>query len=306
MNAPIIELLINRRWPLLSFEFFPPKDDAGMQALKAAAGQLRAAKPDFVTVTYGAGGSTRQRTLDVCDLLRATGFDPVMPHLTCVGSSRVELIEIVDDIYERGYRNIMALRGDPPKGETVFQVARDGLAHASDLVALIRDRHPDICCGVAGYPETHPEAPSPEADIRNLAKKMRAGGAFATTQLFFDNRVYFDFVKRCREANILDQIVPGLLPAISLKQARRMSERCHAALPAKLAAHMEAAGGEGPKAEEAAILWTVSQIEELLRYGVPGIHLYVLNRSKAALSPQLMDCFLRRRRGAPQAPGAHT
>lgn len=298
MNAPIIDLLINRRWPLLSFEFFPPKDDAGMQALETAASQLRAAKPDFVTVTYGAGGSTRHRTLEVCDLLRAAGFDPVMPHLTCVGSSRAELASIVDEIYERGYRNIMALRGDPPKGETTFRAAPDGLAYASDLVRLIRDRHPDICCGVAAYPEIHPEAVSAEEDLRNLGRKMAAGGAFSTTQLFFDNRTYFDFVKRCRAAGILDPIVPGLLPAISLKQARRMSERCRASLPAKLAAQMEAAGGEGPKAEEVAILWAVNQIEELLRYGVPGIHLYVLNRSKVALAPQLMDCFLRRRRAS--------
>jgi methylenetetrahydrofolate reductase (NADPH) len=219
-----------------------------------------------------------------------------MPHLTCVGSSREELNAIVKDIHRRGYRNIMALRGDPPKGETTFRAPPNGLAHASDLVRLIHGQYSDICCGAAGYPETHPEAESAEADIRHLKEKLDAGASFVTTQLFFDNRLYFSFVERCRAAGIEQPIIPGLLPAMSLSQARRMCERCKATLPDELAKRMEEAGGEGPKAEEAGILWAVQQIEELLRYGAPGIHLYVLNRSKAALSPQMMDCFLRRRK----------
>lgn len=291
----ISDLLSRRRGPLLSFEFFPPRDEAGMATLKKAAEALKAAQPDFVTVTYGAGGSTRRRTMEVCDLLREMGFSPVMPHLTCVGSSRNELTDIINDIYRRGYRNIMALRGDPPKGETAFRAHPDGLLHASDLIRLIRHQHPDICCGAAGYPETHPEAESPEADIRHLKEKLDAGASFVTTQLFFDNRLYFSFVERCRAAGIEQPIIPGLLPAMSLDQARRMCERCKATLPAELARRMAEAGSAGPQAEEVGILWAVQQIEELLRYGAPGIHLYVLNRSKAALSPQMMDCFLRRR-----------
>lgn len=291
----ISDLLARRRAPLLSFEFFPPKDENGMTGLARTVEALSAARPDFVTVTYGAGGSTRRKTLEVCELLRNAGMFPVMPHLTCVGASRDELREIVDDIHSRGYRNIMALRGDPPKGEHTFRVHPDGLAHASDLIRLIRVLHPDICCGAAGYPETHPEAESPEADIRHLKEKVDAGVSFITTQLFFDNRLYFSFVERCRKAKIEQPIIPGLLPAISLSQAQRMCERCKATFPRELARRMEEAGGEGPKAEEAGILWTVQQIEELLRFGAPGIHLYVLNRSKAALSPQMMDCFLRRR-----------
>lgn len=296
VDVRIADLLAARRAPLLSFEFFPPRDETGMTALKQAAEALHAAQPDFVTVTYGAGGSTRRRTLEVCDMLRAAGFGPVMPHLTCVGSSREELEDIIADIHQRGYRNIMALRGDPPKGQTVFRAHPSGLAHASDLIRLIRGRYPDICCGAAGYPETHPEAESPEADIRHLREKAEAGAAFVTTQLFFDNRLYFAFVERCRAAGIEIPILPGLLPAISLGQARRMCERCKAALPNELAKRMEEAGAEGPRAEEVGVLWTVQQIEELLRYGAPGIHLYVLNRSKAALAPQMMDCFLRRRK----------
>jgi methylenetetrahydrofolate reductase (NADPH) len=152
----ISEYLKSRNRPLLSFEFFPPKDDAGMDSLKIAAAKLLSAKPDFVTVTYGAGGSTRQKTLDICEMLTAMGFASVMPHLTCVGHTRAELMEISKEIHRRGFRNIMTLRGDPPKGEAVYKPPKDGLAHASDLVTLIKSRHPDICCGVAGVQADQP------------------------------------------------------------------------------------------------------------------------------------------------------
>lgn len=303
MSIRITELLKDRRWPLLSFEFFPPKDEQGFEALKKAAEQLRAAEPDFVTVTYGAGGSSRVRTLEICEFLRGAGFNPVMPHLTCVGHSRDALAEIADDIHDRGFRNVMALRGDPPKGETVFRPAPDGLRYASEVVALLKQRHPDFCCGVGGYPETHPEAASPEADIAHLKEKMDAGADFVVSQLFFDNRHFRDFVDRCRGANIQQPIIPGLLPATSLKQAERMAVRCNASIPKALVQRMTRAGCEGVCAEEAGVLWTVQQIEELLRYGVPGIHLYVLNRPRAALAPQMLDCFLRRRRLTNPAPG---
>lgn len=262
-----------------------------MASLRMAAAQLLALRPDFVTCTYGAGGSTRQRTLGVCSMLRDMGFGPVMPHLTCVGSSQAELGEIADEIHAMGFRNIMTLRGDPPKGELSFQTAKDGLAHASDLVALLKFRHPDICCGVAGYPEVHPEAASPEADLENLKRKVDAGGDFVTTQLFYDNEVYFDFVQRCRQAGIHAPIVPGLLPAVSLKQLQRMCTMCRAVLPPELARAMEAAGGEGEAAEYVGIRWAERQMEELLERGVPGIHLYILNRSKAALSREMVRFF---------------
>ena len=290
-DAKISDLLANAKRPLLSFEFFPPKDDAAMAALRTAAAQLLALKPDFVTCTYGAGGSTRARTLGVCTMLRDLGFGPVMPHLTCVGSSRAELGEIADDLFARGFRNIMTLRGDPPKGDTTFQPAPDGLAHASDLVALLNFRRPEFCCGVAGYPETHPEAISPEADLANLKRKIDAGGAFVTTQLFFDNEKYFEFVARCRAAGIRAPILPGLLPAISLKQVQRMCAMCKTTLPDGLAHAMEAAGGDGEAAEYAGIRWAERQIGELLARGAPGIHLYILNRSKAALSRELVRFF---------------
>ena len=287
----ISDLLGAARRPLLSFEFFPPKDDAAMDALRVSAAQLLALRPDFVTCTYGAGGSTRERTLRVCELLRALGFGPVMPHLTCVGSSRTELEAIADDLHARGFRNIMTLRGDPPKGDTTFKPAPDGLAHAADLVRLLVARHADFCCGVAGYPETHPEAASPEADLAHLASKVNAGGGFITTQLFFDNRVYFDFVARCRAAGITAPVLPGLLPAISLKQVQRMCTMCKTTLPEGLARAMEAAGGDGEAAEYVGIRWAERQMEELLSGGAPGIHLYILNRSKAVLSRELVRFF---------------
>ena len=296
MPDPVIHnLLKGTHWPLLSFEFFPPRDDVAMENLKSTAEQLLAARPDFVTCTYGAGGSTRLRTLQVCDLLRGLGFRPVMPHLTCVGSSRAELHKVADEIHARGYRNIMTLRGDPPKGDTAFKPAPDGLSHASELVTLLKQRHPDFCCGVAAYPEVHPEAVTADADMEHLKKKLSLGGDFATTQLFYDNQVYYDFVARCREAGIEKPIVPGLLPPISLKQVQRMCAMCKASLPTALSEAMEKAGDDVEAAEAAGLEWAVRQIDDLLAHGVPGIHLYILNRSKAALSPDLLYCLRKHR-----------
>lgn len=291
----ISELLKNRNRPLLSFEFFPPKDDAGMDALKIAAARLLSAKPDFVTVTYGAGGSTRQKTLEICEMLKTMGFAVVMPHLTCVGHSRAELTDISDEIHRRGFRNIMTLRGDPPKGETVYHAPKDGLAHASDLVTLIQSRHPDICCGVAGYPERHPEAPSLGDDIEHLKAKMAAGASFITTQLFFENRHYFDFVRRCRAAGIQQPILPGLMPALSYKQIKRFVSTCGASVPTALSSALEKAGDDTETASAIGIQWVVQQIDDLLRNGVPGIHLYILNRAKVALAPAVTECFSRYR-----------
>ena len=289
----ISDILKDTRRPLLSFEFFPPKDDAALDNLRRAAEQLLALRPDFVTCTYGAGGSTQTRTLAVCELLRGMGFSPVMPHLTCVGAGRAELRAQADDIYRLGFRNVMALRGDPPRGSATFQPAPDGLAHADELVRLLKESHPELCCGVAAYPEVHPEATSSAEDLQRLKGKLEAGGDFATTQLFFDNRAYFDFVARCRLAGIAKPILPGLLPGISVKQVQRMAAMCRASLPPALIADMTAAGGEGEAAEDAGIRWAVRQIEELLNRGAPGIHLYILNRSRAALSRELLTCLLR-------------
>jgi methylenetetrahydrofolate reductase (NADPH) len=287
----ISDLLQAARRPLLSYEFFPPRDDLGYDRLRTAAERLRETRPDFVTCTWGAGGSTRSRTLEICDFLRQVGFSPVMPHLTCVGVSREELREIADEMHQRGYRNIMTLRGDPPHGQADFRPHPDGLRHASELVALLKERHSDFCCGVAGYPEKHVEAVSPEEDLLNLKRKIDAGADFITTQLFFDNRYYRDFAARCIAAGIRTPILAGLLPAMSLKQVQRFTTLCGSSFPEPLARAMQEAGGEGAAAEDVGIRWAAGQIERLLADAAPGIHLYVLNRSKAAMATAVKACF---------------
>ena len=209
-------MLFSEHRPLRSLEFFPPKDDAGVDALRQAATALKRISPDFVSVTYGAGGTTRERTAQVSAVLKNDFGFTVMPHLTCVGHSRTELNELADQIHDNGFRNIMTLRGDPPKGETVFRTASDGLSHASELAALLKGRHPDFCLGVAGYPEKHPEAPDLDTDLKNLRTKVDAGADFITTQLFFDNSAYYRFVERCRKAAITLPIVPVLMPKHSV------------------------------------------------------------------------------------------
>ena len=281
-DSPISDLFAQRR-PLRSIEFFPPKDDAGVEALRQTAAALMSVSPDFVSVTYGAGGSTRQRTEQVSGLLKAVGYT-VVPHLTCVGHSRAELNEIADRIHRGGFRNIMALRGDPPKGSADFTAAADGLSHANELVSLLKARHQEFCLGVAGYPEKHPEAPTAAADLGNLKRKVDAGAAFVTTQLFFDNEAYYRFVERCRGAGIAVPIVPGIMPVLSLKQIRRFTSMCGATLPAILVRRLEAAG-EAPEIVEAVgIDWALTQIRDLLLRGAPGYHLYILNRAKSALA----------------------
>jgi len=292
-DSKITDLSRKKDRPWLSLEFFPPKTDAGMEKLGYNAQLLTAANPDFVTVTWGAGGSTQQRTLDVCRMLRETGFAPVMPHLTCVGVGRAELEHIVDGMYEEGYRNIMTLRGDPPKGESNFVPHPDGLHYAGELVELIKSRHADMCCGVAGYPEVHPEAESFERDLVHLKGKIDAGGDFVTTQLFYDNAKYFSYFDKCREQGIKTLILPGVLPVVSLKQVERLSVMCGSVVPEQLMADLNAANGDIAEEEQIGLDFTVRQIDELLAAGAPGVHLYILNDSKAALSRELMACFRR-------------
>lgn len=282
-DRPIAALFAQPR-PLRSLEFFPPKDDEGVANLRATATALKRIAPDFVSVTYGAGGTTRERTAQVSALLKDELGFTVMPHLTCVGHARAELHAIADRLHAGGFRNIMTLRGDPPKGETAFTPAPNGLRHASDLVALLKARHPDFCLGVAGYPEKHPEAPSLDVDLTHLKRKVDAGAAFITTQLFFDNAVYYRFVEKCRAAGITVPIVPGIMTVLSLKQIQRFTALCGAALPAKLLARLEAAGDQPDIVETLGIDWALAQIRDLLANGAPGYHLYILNRAKSALA----------------------
>lgn len=282
-DGPISALFAARR-PARSLEFFPPKDDAGVEALRATATTLRRMGPDFVSVTYGAGGSTQERTAQVSTILRNDCGFTVMPHLTCVGHSVAELSERADRLHGSGFRNIMALRGDPPKGAATFTAHSDGLRHASDLVALLKARHSDFCLGVAGYPEKHPEAPSLDVDLTHLRRKVDAGADFITTQLFFDNTVYYRFVEKCRAAGITIPIIPGIMPVLSLKQIQRFTAMCGATLPQPLITRLEVAAENTDVVETMGIDWALTQIRGLLANGAPGYHLYVLNRAKAALA----------------------
>lgn len=282
-DRPISDLYAQAR-PLRSLEFFPPKDDAQLENLKAAAASLKRIAPDFVSVTYGAGGTTRERTAQASAILKGEFGFTVMPHLTCVGHSRAELNEVADRIHAGGFRNIMTLRGDPPKGETTFRVTADGLRYASELVQLLKARHPDFCLGVAGYPEKHPEAASLDTDLDNLKRKVDAGAAFVTTQLFFDNAVYYRYVEKCRARGINVPIVPGIMPVLSLKQVQRFTSMCGATLPPALVTRLEVAAENTDVVETIGIDWALTQIRDLLAQGAPGYHLYIMNRAKSALA----------------------
>jgi methylenetetrahydrofolate reductase (NADPH) len=279
-----ISQLFAQHHQLRSLEFFPPKDDAQMETLRAAATALQRISPSFVSVTYGAGGGTRERTAKASAMLKDEFGFTVMPHLTCVGHSRFELNDLADRIHEGGFRNIMTLRGDPPKGDTTFTPAADGLRYASELVKLLKARHPDFCLGVAGYPEKHPEAASLESDLDNLKRKIDAGAAFVTTQLFFDNSAYYRFVEKCRARGVTVPIVPGLMPVLSLKQVQRFTLMCGASLPEKLTRRLEAAGEAPDIVETLGIEWALTQIRDLLAHGAPGYHLYIMNRARSALA----------------------
>lgn len=282
-DRPISALFAENR-PLRSLEFFPPKDDAGVEALRQTAVGLQKIPWDFVSVTYGAGGSTRERTAQVSAMLKQEFGFTVMPHLTCVGHSREELNALADRIHAGGFRNIMTLRGDPPKGETTFQATMDGLRYANELVTLLKNRHPDFCLGVGGYPEKHPEAASLDADLEALKRKVDAGADFVTTQLFFDNAIYYRFVDRCRSRGITVPIVPGLMPVLSVKQIQRIASLSGSSLPATLAKRLEVAAESPDVVEIIGIDWALDQIRDLLAHGAPGYHLYILNRARSALA----------------------
>jgi len=295
----VIEKLQVAARPLISVEFFPPKTEATQAAFDKAAAALTSLQPDFVSVTCGAGGSAAEPTLEVAEELRGFGYETVMPHCTCVGTSRSELEVRSDAIAAQGFQNIMALRGDPPKGERLFKPVPNGFHYAAELVAFLRARHPQLCIGVAGYPEKHPEARNADEDIAHLKEKTDAGADFITTQLFLHNHVYFDFVEKCRTAGITVPIIPGLLPVISLKQIERMLTFCEFHVPSRLLHDLKAAQDDPEKMERIGLYWAIEQIAELIEGGAPGIHLYLLNRAKTAFYPELFACLSRIRGSLP-------
>ena len=269
--------------PVCSIEFFPPKTPETERQFLDTAEHLKDYGPDFVSMTYGAGGSSRDRSIGYGRRLRDEFGYEVLPHLTCVGHSRDDLRKILDEFEGSGFRGIMALRGDPPKGAVEFEPHPDGLRYGTDLVRFIRESHPGFDLGVAGYPEKHPEAPTAGDDLRHLETKVAAGADFVTTQLFFDNADYFRFVEGCRAAGITVPLLPGVLTAVSWKQVSRFCGMCGSRIPDELAGRLEAASGDPEAETEIGVEWAKNQIKELLEAGAPGFHLYILNRSKPAL-----------------------
>jgi methylenetetrahydrofolate reductase (NADPH) len=267
----------------LSFELFPPKSPASEEAMWRTVAELTAYDPALITCTYGAGGSTRGTTLDVLRGLRERYPVAVASHLTCVGSSVDELRSYLREAATLGVAAIVALRGDPPKGETEFQQTAGGLRYAAELVALIRAEFPDFGILVAGYPETHQEAVSPAADLENLKRKCAAGGDLIVTQLFYDNADFFRFRDHCTALGITAPIVPGVMPVTNYAQIRRIASLCKARLPEAFTRAFEAAGDDEAAQFEAGVDYAARQVEELVAGGVPGMHFYVLNKSPATI-----------------------
>ena len=264
----------------LSFELFPPKTDAGVETLLATVGELMQFAPDFLTCTYGAGGSTRDRTLQVITAVREKFGLPVASHLTCVGSTRDELRAYLKLAAERGVDYIVALRGDPPKGETAFQVTEGGLRFANELVALIRAEFKQFGIAVAGYPEVHQECQNFELDLQNLKRKVDAGADVVITQLFYDNEDFYRFRDACEKLHIHIPIVPGILPVTNLAQVKRITSMCKARLPDALVERLAEREDEQWQFD-VGVEYARDQVQNLITAGVPGIHFYVLNKSIA-------------------------
>ncbi len=275
-----IDEIIAREEPVFSFEFFPPKTAQGESNLYAALGELGALEPSFVSVTYGAGGSTRARTIEIVKSIRERYGLEAMAHFTCVGATVEELRETLEEMRAAGIDNVLALRGDPPAGEERWTRTEGGLEYSRELVELIARDYP-FAIGAACFPETHIHASSPEDDLAHLVEKVHAGVDFLITQLFFDNERYFEFVRRARGAGITVPIVPGIMPITKAGQIERMSERCGASIPQALRAELHARDEDEEAVAEFGVAYATLQCAELLAAGAPGIHFYTLNRSPA-------------------------
>jgi len=265
----------------LSFELFPPKTAAGEQEMFRHLAELVPFGPSYVTCTYGAGGSTREKTLEIVEQVRQRHSVPVASHLTCVGATVDELRAYLVEARRRGIDNIVALRGDPPQGESSFRPVAGGYSYAAEMVHLIRQEFPHFGIAVAGYPETHREAKSPAADLDNLRRKVDCGADIVITQLFYDNYDFFRFRERCQYAGIDVPIVPGILPVTSLAQIRRITSLCGAQLPDALVKALTEQGDDVDGQFAVGVDFATRQVQGLIDGGVPGVHFYVLNKSPA-------------------------
>ncbi len=272
--------ILERQRPVFSFEFFPPKTDDGHATLERTLAELKDDQPHYVSMTYGAGGTTRNRTVELTKRIKHDHGIEAMAHLSCVGEPTERLVEILEEIDRAGVENVLALRGDPPRGEDKWVAHPGGLRYSVELIGLIRERF-DFCIGAACFPEIHPDAPDREADLRYAREKQDAGASFLITQLFFDNELYFEFVDEARAAGVTVPIVPGIMPVTNLGQIKRFTEMCGASIPAELEAELNARAEDPEAVAELGVAYATLQCSDLLARGAPGIHFYTLNRSPA-------------------------
>jgi methylenetetrahydrofolate reductase (NADH) len=278
----IDERLANGGEPSFSFEFFPPRTDEGERNLGRALAELSRMDPTFVSVTYGAAGSTTQKrkTVDIVSSIKATYGLEAMAHFTCVGATVGELREMLDAMRDSGIKNVLALRGDPPAGETEWKATEGGLEYSRELIELIRDEY-DFTIGAACFPEIHIHAESAESDLRYCKEKVDAGARFLITQLFFENATYWEFVARAREAGIDVPIIPGIMPITNYSQIRRITSLCGSNIPDYLLRELGLRVDQPDAVADFGVAYATLQCADLLAKGAPGIHFYTLNRSTA-------------------------
>ncbi len=270
--------------PVVSFEFFPPKTPEGTEKLYSTVEALKPCRPSFVSVTYGAGGSTRDRTLELVTRIKRELDIETMAHLTCVGSTQDQIGEILKRLDDGGVENVLALRGDPPAGSEEFERTDGGFGYANELVEFIRASSHDFAVGAAFYPEKHVEAPDSETDLRMLVQKVEAGADFLVSQLFFDNEEFFAFARRARQAGIDVPLVPGLMPITNVAQVERFTKMCGSRIPQELMRRLRIVQDDPAGVVATGVHWCIEQCDELLEAGVPGVHFYTLNKSSATLA----------------------
>lgn len=277
-----IDQILATGLPAVSFEFFPPKSEAGFQQLYRTIEDLRPLQPSYVSVTYGAGGSTRAKTVELVERIQREAKIRSMAHLTCVGHTAGEIGDILDDLWAADIRNVLALRGDPQAGQSQFTATEGGFAYADELVAYVRSRH-DFCVAVAGYPEGHPQCLNRTRDLENLKRKVDAGACFVITQLFFDNADFYRFRDAARAMGIKAPIIAGIMPILNVGQMKRFIGMCGAKIPHPLLLRLEALESDAEAVHAAGVEYATRQCRDLLANGTDGIHFYTLNKSKATV-----------------------
>ena len=275
----IIDVITHRR-PFFSLEFFPPKSSGEMDQLFQTLQEVKSVSPAYISVTYGAGGGTRDKTIEIVERAKSEIGLEAAAHITCVGHSKAQIKGILDELVAAGIENVVALGGDPPKGEPRFTPHPDGFTYASELTAFIRASYP-LCIAVAGYPEGHIDSPNRETDWGYLEEKVRAGADFIITQLFFDNTYFLQFVRHMRERGVTVPIIPGIMPITNFQQIMRFTRICGATVPESVVKDLEAIQDDSEKVHQYGIEFATKQCRDLLAHGVQGIHFYTLNRSKA-------------------------